>query len=181
MLFYISAIKNKIPDTEIVPVGIKKLQKVGLYNVIFEIDLGDSTYDFDKFSAEQYCNLIRKWITWCKNNLGEQAKIFVSFRDLPDAMPTDSSRVFQVVDFLSSLPPNLRLFGLMFEEPRGKSLPEEIGTWTKYIRKVMWDNNWKDGHLLIHVHEKFGYCDATALQVHSTEIINATLIIFHFI
>jgi hypothetical protein len=44
----------------------------------------------------------------------------------------------------------------MFEEPRGKSLPEECGTWAKYIKKIMDDHKWK-GQLLIHVHEKFGY------------------------
>jgi hypothetical protein len=52
----------------------------------------------------------------------------------------------------------------MFEEPRGKSLPEECGTWAKYIKKIMDEHKWK-GQLLIHVHEKFGYGDATALQV----------------
>jgi hypothetical protein len=26
---------------------------------------------------------------------------------------------------------------LMFEEPRGKSLPEECGTWAKYIKKII--------------------------------------------
>jgi hypothetical protein len=45
-------------------------------------------------------------------------------------------------------------------------LPEECGTWAKYIRKIMDDHKWK-GHLLIHVHEKFGYSDATALQVNT--------------
>jgi hypothetical protein len=52
----------------------------------------------------------------------------------------------------------------MFEEPRGKSLPEECGTWAKYIKKIMDDHKWK-GQLLVHVHEKFGYCDTIALQV----------------
>ena len=144
--------------------GIKKLQNVGLYNVIFEVDLGDATYDFDKFSTKQMCELITKWIKWCHDNLNKDAKIFVSFRDLPDAMPTDAERVFEVTDYLCKLPEELRLFGFMFEEPRGKSVPEECGMWAKFIRKIMDDNNWK-GHLLVHVHEKFGYCDATALQV----------------
>ncbi|KAH3807641.1 hypothetical protein DPMN_135989 [Dreissena polymorpha] len=74
-------------------------------------------------------------------------------------MPTKFKRVFHVVDFLARL--NL-LFGICFEEPRGISLTEECSTWAKFIRKVMDSANWK-GHLLVHVHEKFGLMDATAL------------------
>ncbi|CAG2220393.1 unnamed protein product [Mytilus edulis] len=154
------AIKKKVPDTESVPVGLRKMKEAGLYNVIFEIDLGDSTYDFDRFTTKEMCALLKKWVDWVFKNLSTEAKVFVSFRDLPDAMPTDSERVFEVTDFLCKLP----LFGLMFEEPRGQSLPEECGAWAKHIRKVMNANNFK-GHLLVHVHEKFGYCDAVALQV----------------
>ncbi|VDI59828.1 Hypothetical predicted protein [Mytilus galloprovincialis] len=154
------AIKKKVPDTERIPVGLRKMKEAGLYNVIFEIDLGDSTYDFDRFTTKEMCALLKKWVDWVFENLSTEAKVFVSFRDLPDAMPTDSERVFEVTDFLCKLP----LFGLMFEEPRGQSLPEECGTWAKHIRKVMDANNF-NGHLLVHVHEKFGYCDVVALQV----------------
>ena len=147
-----------------VPIGLRKMKEVGLYNVIFELDLGDSTYDFEKFTVDKCCLLLQKWFYWVYNNLNKNAKIFISFRDLPDAMPTDSERVFQVVDFLCKLQDKIGLFGLMFEEPRGKSLPEECGTWAKYIKNIMDDHKWK-GQLLVHVHEKFGYGEATALQV----------------
>ena len=132
--------------------------------MIFEIDLGDIVYNFRKFSIDDMCALLSKWNDWCFENLSPKAKVMFSFRDLPDVMPEHSDRVFQVTSFLASLPPKRRPFGIMFEEPRGKSLPEECGMWARYIRKVMDENNWK-GHLLVHVHEKFGYCDATALHV----------------
>ena len=135
-----------------------------MWNVIFEIDLGDMVYDFTKFTIPQMCQLLKKWITWSHDNLHKDSKVFVNFRDLPDVMPEHSDRVFEVVDFLAKLPPKVRPFGLTFEESRGKSLPEECATWAKYIRKVMDDNEWK-AHLLVHVHEKFGYCDVTALEV----------------
>ncbi|KAJ8051178.1 hypothetical protein HOLleu_04643 [Holothuria leucospilota] len=157
-------ITKKVPDTENVPVGIRKLQAPGLYNVIFEVDLGDGVYDFKKFTIKDMCALLNKWNNWCFENLSPKAKVMFSFRDLPDTMPEHADRAFEVVSFLASLPANRRPFGMMFEEPRGKSLPEECGMWARYIRKVMDDNKWK-GHLLVHVHEKFGYCDATALQV----------------
>ena len=153
-----------MPDTEKVPVGIRKLQEVGLYNVVFEIDLGDSVYDFSKFSIDEMCQLVLKLVKYCHDNLNENAKVLFNFRDLPDVMPNHSDRLFRVVDFMAKLPPRLKLFGVVFEEPRGKSMPEECATWAKYIRKVMDINNWK-GHLLVHVHEKFGYCDVTALEV----------------
>lgn len=155
--------KNKVPDFENVPVGLRKMKELGLYNVIFEIDLGDATYDFSKFSTEEYCNLVSKWVTWCYDNLGSDSKILVNFRDIPDAIATDANRVFQTVDFLCKLSEPKHLFGLIFEEPRGKSLPEEVATWAKFFRQIMKDNHW-NGHLLVHVHEKFGYGDATALE-----------------
>ena len=52
----------------------------------------------------------------------------------------------------------------MFEEPGGGVLPEECGNWALYIRKAMEMNKW-NGHLLVHVHEKFGFADSTALHV----------------
>ena len=79
-------------------------------------------------------------------------------------MPQHPDRCFEVVQFLATLPERIRPFGLMFEEARGQALPEECGTWAKYIRKVMEMSN-GEAHLLVHVHEKFGYCDDTALQV----------------
>jgi len=157
-------IKRGVPNTEAVPVGIRKLKLAGLYNVIFEVDLGDGVYNFDKFSVHQMCHLLEKWIDWCLEHLSPKAKTFFSFRDLPDVMPDHPERPLEVVSFLANLPEKKRPFGMMFEEPRGKSLPEECGAWAKYIRRCMDENHWK-GHLLVHVHEKFGYCDATALQV----------------
>jgi len=156
--------KDGVPDTETVPIGLQKLKGTGIYNVIFEIDLGNSTYDFNKFSVDQMCALVKKWVIWCHEHLNKNAKVLFNFRDLPDAMPTDTERVFKVVDFLLKLPKEYELFALIFEEPRGKSMPEECGTWARYFRKLMAANNFK-GHLLVHVHEKFGYCDVTALEV----------------
>ncbi|XP_071485516.1 uncharacterized protein [Diadema antillarum] len=156
--------KGKVPDFENVPVGIRKLKPAGLYSVIFEVDLGDTVYDFTKFSIDDMCQLLSKWNDWCFDNLSPKAKVMFSFRDLPDVMPEDSDRVFKVTNFLAKLPPSRRPFGMMFEEPRGKSVPEECGMWAKYIRMVMDANDWK-GHLLAHVHEKFGLCDMTALQI----------------
>ncbi len=78
-------------------------------------------------------------------------------------MKTNPERVFSLVTYLAQLGERLRPFGLMFEEPRGETLPEECGRWAAYIRKVMDANNWK-GRLLAHIHQKWGFCDATAIE-----------------
>ena len=85
-------------------------------------------------------------------------------RDLKDTMPTHSERCFQYVEFLARLPSEIRPIGLMFEEPGGGVLLEEVGNWARSIRKVMDANKW-NAHLLVHVHEKFGFADSTALHV----------------
>ena len=140
------------------------MKEAGLMHVIFEVDLGDATYDFSKFTIDDMCALLKKWITWTHDNLYEEAKVFVNLRDPPDVMPEHADRCFHLVQFLATLPKRLRPEGMLFEEPRGKSLPEECGTWAKYMRKIMDANNW-NGHLLVHVHQKFDLCEATQLQV----------------
>ena len=164
---HFTGIKGKVPDTETVPVSLRKMKEIGLWNPIFEVDLGDSTYNFDKFTMDDMCALVEKWITWAHDNLHEESKVFINFRDLPDVMPTNPERCLKLTQFIATLPERIRPFGIMFEEPRGRSLPEECGMWARYIRKVMDLNNY-NAHLLVHVHEKFGYAEATALQVSLT-------------
>ena len=143
---------------------MRKLEEFGLYNVILEIDLGDAIYDFEKFSLDQYLQNIKRLIEWTHEKLYKDAKVLVNFRDLMEAMSTHPERVFETANFLATLPADIQLFGFIFEEPSGKSVPEEIGSATRFMRKVMDDNNFK-GHFLVHFHEKFGYKDASALEV----------------
>ena len=72
-------------------------------------------------------------------------------------------RVFAVVSFLGSLPPEKRPFGIMYEEPTGKYLPEEVGAWTAGIRRVMNKCNWQSGKLLAHIHKRWGIGDTVQL------------------
>ncbi|CAH1788933.1 unnamed protein product, partial [Owenia fusiformis] len=145
-----------------VPVGLRKIKEAGVRNVFFELDLGDSTYDYDKFSVKEMIQLTKKWIHWCYDNIHPDAKILINIRDIEEAMGSYPERVCKFVKSISKMPAKTRPFGLAFEEP-GKSLPEECGHWARIIRKIMDDNDYK-GRLLVHVHEKFGYCDAIALE-----------------
>ena len=164
LLFVFAGRTDMVPDTETVPVGLRKMKEFGLRNVILETDISDGCFDFSKFSLTKYFKLVKKWIIWAHENLDENAKVFINVRDLKDTMPTLSWRCFQYVDFLAQLPPRIRPIGVMFEEPGGGVLPQEVGNWTWSIRKVMDANKWR-AHILVHVHEKFGFAESTALHV----------------
>ena len=114
-----SASTNKIPDTEAVPLGLQKMKEGGLRNMIFEVDLSDSFYDFSKFTMDDMCALVKKWIVWTYDELHEKSKVFVNFRDFPDVMAEHPERCFQLVQFLAELPERIRPIGIIYEEPKG--------------------------------------------------------------
>ena len=155
--------KDRVPDTKTVPVGLRKCKDLGIKNVIIEADLVWAGIDFTKFKVKAITELFLERMEWCRENLSKDSKIFINLRDLPDAMVKKPKRVFKVVKYLSSLPPEKRPFGLVTEES-GKYLPEEVGAWIKAIRREMDDCGFKDGHLLVHVHEQWGMADSTQLQ-----------------
>ena len=68
------------------------------------------------------------------------------------------------MNYLSSLSAKERPFGIIFEDPKGNSLPGEIGVWTAAIRKEMDRCGFTDGHLLVHIHEKWGFQDVAQLE-----------------
>ncbi len=51
------------------------MKEAGLFNCIFEIDLGNSTYDFKKFSLNDLFARVKDLITWCHDNLHENARV----------------------------------------------------------------------------------------------------------
>ena len=162
--------KNDIPDVYIstIPIGLQKLEKYGIQNAIIEIDLNDGVYNFhpDNFPTEGFCRLLETRIKWCHEHLHPESKVFCNIRDLSEIMPKAPERVFEVVGFLAKLPAKIRPLGMMFEEPTGKTQPEECGAWSRFIRRVMDGNKWK-GHLLVHIHERYGFSEASVMQVRS--------------
>ncbi|KAL9952346.1 hypothetical protein ACROYT_G039589 [Oculina patagonica] len=100
---------------------------------------------------------------WVRKRLSPDAKIMVNLRDFPDAMVNEMERLFTVVNFLGSLSALERPFGIMYEEPTGKYLPEEVGAWTAGVREVMDSCGWS-GHLLTHVHKKWALAEMTQLE-----------------
>ena len=155
---------NRIPNTETIPVGIAKMDKFNLKNPIFEVDLANSNVDYNKFTMKDHCDILMKRIQWTFDNLSSNARIFVNFRDFPFVMTEAPERVFSLVSFLGSLPPEIREhLGIMYEEPTGDYLPEEVGEWTRSVRNIMNSYNW-NGHLLVHVHKKYGNAETIQLR-----------------
>ena len=156
--------ESRIPDTETIPVGLMKMKELGIKNPIIEIDLFDPGIDYGIFNVERITKFLSERMEWVRKNLSPDSKILFNFRDIADAIINEPKRVFQVVKYLSSLPPNQRPFGLVFEEPTGNYLPDQLGVWTAAVRTEMDKCGFQDGHLLVHIHEKYGLAQVSQLE-----------------
>ena len=156
--------KDGVIDTTTIPIALQKMKKLKLRNPIIEIDLADKSVDWDnKFTVQNMCELLLQRIDWSLDNLSEEARIFVNLRDFPFAMIDVPERVLTVVHYLASLSIGKRPFGIIYEEPTGKYLPEEVGAWTASVRRVMDSCGWQSGHLLVHVHKQWGLAETVQL------------------
>ena len=156
--------KDKVPDIETIPIGLKKMKEFGIINAIVEMDVVYSGINYEKFKTDAINKLLSDRMRWIRENLSKDSRIFINLRDFPEGMLKKPERIFQVVHYLSSLPPNERPFGLIYEEPTGKSMPRELAVWTAAVRREMDACGWKDAKLLVHVHEQWGLADSTVLE-----------------
>ena len=158
-------LKDGVYDTETVPVALRKNKFFGLRNVFFEVDLANKNCKWEeKFTTEDMCQLLFKWIKWVHDNIHVDARVLLNLRDLPQAMSVAPARVLKVVQFLAWLPADLQMFALCFEDPLGEYLPEELEIWTSSLQRTMDSNGWKHGKLLVHIHEKWGLQMASQLN-----------------
>ena len=155
--------KSGVPDTKTIPVGLRKMKELGIRNAIIEMDLVYVGINYKKFKVEAINDLLTERLKWIHANLAKDSKVVVNLRDLPDGMIKKPKRVFKVIRHLSSLPLAIRPFGIVTEES-GKYFPEQLAAWIRAVRKEMDDCGFKDGHLLVHVHEKWGHVDTTQLS-----------------
>lgn len=142
------------------PVGLRKMKLYKIQNPIFEIDLADC----DDEKQARLCELLRKRIEYAHDNLSAEPRIFVNLRDFPFAMSKHPTRVFDIVKFLGEMAADRRPFGILFEEPTGRFLPETLSGWTKAIRQLMDRCGWQSGLLLAHIHEKWSFGEVTQLE-----------------
>ena len=158
-------LKDGAYDTEAVPVSLRKNKKYGLANTFFEADLASKDCKWGvKFTVNDFCMLILKWIKWVKENISKDARILLNLRDFPVAMTNVPERVLEVVTFLARLPEEHRMFALCFEDPFGEYLPEELEAWTASVRRTMDSNGWSSGKLLVHIHQKWDLQTASQLD-----------------
>ncbi len=157
--FSFSEIREK-ESAVILPVGLSKMIKYGIPNPIFEIDLANFASDKD---VQEMCSLLERRINDTRNHF-KDAKILVNIRDLAVSMMKHPDYVFDIVKYLASKKPQKRIFGIIFEEPMGKFLPEQLGAWTKGVRMLMDEHSWQSAHLLVHIHKKWELGEASVQE-----------------
>ncbi len=150
-----------------VPNGLQKIIKYQIPNAIFEFDVLCNQTDWCEWQSgtwktEDHCELMKQRILTLKKNVSSGSKCFFNYRDAVKAFlhPPAARRLVEFTVFLAKLPRDIRPMGLLFEEPAGDAFPWQIRYVARCLRKAMDDNDWKDGHLLIHVHKNYGFCEA---------------------
>ena len=146
-------------DRKDMPVGLRKMIEYKIPNPIFEIDMINC--DSDDQTARM-CELLQMRFEETYEKLSSNSKILVNFRDFAPSMEKHPSRVFDIVSFLGTM--NRRPFGIIFEDPSGKYLPEQLAIWTKSVRQLMDECNWQSGNLFIHIHKRFEYAEVAQLE-----------------
>ena len=61
-------------------------------------------------------------------------------------------------------PKEYNIWALVYEDNEGNGLPEHIGGWAKAISDIIKRND-SDANLLVHIHERFGFCQSSVMQV----------------
>lgn len=113
---------------------------------------------------EDMCKLIQKPMKWVYDNINPKARLTLNLRDLLSAMPTVPERVLKVVEFLSKMLEDKRLFALLIEDPASECMPDEMAAYIKAVRGTMVGSGWTNGHLLNHIHEKWEMKTANTLE-----------------
>ena len=157
-------VKNGRYDTEKIPISLIKNKKYGLRHQVFEMDLGNPDIKWgDTWTVQDHCQMLLKLFRWVRTEIYKDARILINLRDFSVVMSRAPQRLLEVVHFVASLPPEERIFAFIYED-LGDSLPEELGMWTESVRKVMDACGWKDGRLLMHIHEQWDLQTAASLS-----------------
>ena len=159
---------GKVPETptlqvDPVPVGLQKMAALGFYNPVIEIDLCDPVVVRDGLT--KLTALIKLRLEYLRReSKGSEIKWFVNFRDFPFAMQNRPEDVFEMVKNLYTKMSDQLPVGVMFEEPTGDYLPEEMAAFVKAFSTCIKDIGWVDAKILCHVHEKWGLANAVQLE-----------------
>ena len=125
-------------------------------NPILEVDLAVSSLH------NVFFQLLAEQVQWCRDNISKSSKVCINIRDFPQAMEEFPQRVEDFIKSFQTL--DQKPFALLFEDPTGKYLAQELGDMTKTIKYWMTEYNWADGHVFVHIHEKWGLADSVQLE-----------------
>jgi hypothetical protein len=149
--------------------GMTKIKLYKVPNVVFEMTIkcpsAKVAIENGLLSNEKICEFIKLRLEMV-HKFSPDAKIFINFRDACTAFGNKSLayQMITITKVLSQLDPFIRPFGIIFEDPSGAVFPWTCGDLCKTLRKVMDDNNWKDYHLLAHIHKNFGTAECCVLE-----------------
>ena len=158
------AVEDEVPQELPIPIGMRKCKQFGVPNLIIELDLVYYKVDYTRFDASDICQLLKQRIDWIREHVSKDSMIFVNLRDVSDAIAKHPERVWEVVNFLSTLSTDDRIFGILIED-LGKYDQDHLGGMTKAIRGEMIRCGWEDGQLLVHVHEQWGLMHGIVLEM----------------
>lgn len=161
-------------DSMPLPYALQRIKSYGVRNVILELDVGclglervASTGNFE-YTKNGYHDLIKDRVDFIRSQIHPKAKIFINLRDSPTAYfdKKDSrnlpKRLTMIIRAIAALRP--RINGLLFEDPVVEVPHWALGELSAHMRLTMDSEGWKDGHLLIHIHKKYGLSDAAVLE-----------------
>lgn len=161
----IADINDGIYDSSAIPIQLQKIQKYGIPNPLFEVDLAGNKIDWDnKVTVNDICQILSKLMMWTYANVCSTSRIIINIRDYPKVMKEAPGRFFDVLKFLSKLPMDQCPWGLAIEDATGDVMPDELASWIKVTRTTMTKNGWKSGKLIVHVHQKFDLHTAAQLK-----------------
>ena len=155
-------LEDGVPQSDI-PVGLQKCKRFGIMNIMIEFDMMYHKVDYKKFDMGKLCKYIKERVDWIRANLSPKSLIFVNMRDFTNTMKHHPDRVWYVVNFLSTLPPEERVTGIAYED-MGKALMDHLAVWTRAVRNEMIRCGWEDGQFIFHVHEEWGMMHTTNLE-----------------
>lgn len=167
------------------PSGIGRCKEFGISNIIFEIvsqsyiqcctfHLLTRTHvhllphfqdiaHWTNFKFNDFLNLFQTRLD-AMREYSPDAKVIINLRDAPAAYFEEnmSGKLKQIIKAAASTKP--QLFGIAFEDPTAELLPWDIGILSAELRQCMEENCWDKGHLLVHVHKKYGLSDAAVIE-----------------
>ena len=107
---------------------MKKNKQYGLRHTVFEADFAntDDVKWGETWTVDDMCKLIEKRIRWAKDNLCFEGRNFLNMRDIARVMRNSPLRMFKIIKYLAEMPKEYRLYGMIFEEPVGDCMPEQV-------------------------------------------------------